>query len=272
MSVPYRPQSQGIVERLNAEVMRHLRAFILPLKDATVWPTYLPLVQRLLNSAIHSTTGVSPAQLLYGNAIDLDRHLFPSTAQPSTVAPTKRSTTKLSTPADYVEQLRQAQHTLTTTARNLQQQHIDAYLAKSPGVPTTLTEGDHVLVAYPQRPPTKLHSRWKGPFIVTAHVRDNVYQVQSLVDFAYQEIHLDRLRLYAPDVNCDSSLVASWDSEEFQIDHISQHTGTPRKRTAMTFLVRWLNYGEESDSWEPYAHLKHTTAFDTYAKLHNLSF
>lgn len=111
-----------------------------------------------------------------------------------------------------------------------------------------------------------------SPFIVTAHVRDNVYQVQSLVDFAYQEIHLDRLRLYAPDVNCDSSLVASWDSEEFQIDHISQHTGTPRKRTAMTFLVRWLNYGEESDSWEPYAHLKHTTAFDTYAKLHNLSF
>ena len=121
MSVPYRPQSQGIVERLNAEVMRHLKAFTLPLKDATVWPTYLPLVQRLLNSAVHKTTGVSPASLLYGNAIDLNRHLFPSTARPSLSPPPSRIT-----PADYVDQLQHAQRKLTEIARINQQQHIDA--------------------------------------------------------------------------------------------------------------------------------------------------
>jgi len=34
------------------------------------------MVQRILNATVHESIGVSPAQLLFGNAIDLDRGLF----------------------------------------------------------------------------------------------------------------------------------------------------------------------------------------------------
>lgn len=52
------------------------------------WSDQPPLVQRIYNSAVNSTTGVAPAKLLYGEAIDLDRVLLKDpkdTGQSSTV-------------------------------------------------------------------------------------------------------------------------------------------------------------------------------------------
>ena len=40
------------------------------------WSIHLPLIQRILNASVHSALGVSPAQLLFGNAITLDRGIF----------------------------------------------------------------------------------------------------------------------------------------------------------------------------------------------------
>ena len=70
----------------------------LPHTLLTVLPTenckeILPFIQRILNSTLNDITGVSPAQLIYGNAIDIDanillsrdeRELNPLTATTST--------------------------------------------------------------------------------------------------------------------------------------------------------------------------------------------
>jgi hypothetical protein len=40
------------------------------------WNIYVPFVQRILNSAVSQNTGVSPAQLLFGNAITLNRSIL----------------------------------------------------------------------------------------------------------------------------------------------------------------------------------------------------
>lgn len=259
-SLPYRPQAQGIVERLNGEVLRHLRAFTLPLKDNTLWSRYLPLVQRILNSQVHTTTGVAPASMLFGNAVSLNRmFLTPPPDSPTTL-----------TVADYVHGLCETQNQLIDFARQHQQQQVDAYLAKSPDNPASFQEGDHVLLAYPQRPPTKLHSRWRGPYVVTDHLRDNAYRIQNLVDFTFIEAHYDRLRLYNPDNVLDPSVVATWDTEEFDIDFIVRHQGSTKRKSTLRFLVRWLNYGEESDTWEPYASIRNTIALANYAKIHQL--
>ena len=65
-----------IVERVNKEVMRHLRALVFDDKTFANWSLKLPLVQRILNSSEHESIGVSPAQLLLGNAISLDKEVF----------------------------------------------------------------------------------------------------------------------------------------------------------------------------------------------------
>jgi hypothetical protein len=51
---PYSYEDNGIVERLNKEANRHVRAIAFGKKNKTKWDKYLPLVQRTINSMLHS--------------------------------------------------------------------------------------------------------------------------------------------------------------------------------------------------------------------------
>ena len=73
LTLAYRPQANGTCERGNQEVMRHLRALVIEFRKKDLWYQYLPLVQRIMNSSVHSATGVAPAKIMFGNRIDLDR-------------------------------------------------------------------------------------------------------------------------------------------------------------------------------------------------------
>jgi transposase InsO family protein len=77
-SFPYSHEENGIVERANKEVMRHLRAIVFDKKLQTKeWSTFLPLVQRIMNGHPVGATGISPAELLFGNTVSYDRILPP---------------------------------------------------------------------------------------------------------------------------------------------------------------------------------------------------
>jgi len=67
-------QENGIVERSIKEIRRHLRNLVFSLMDN--WSTYLPLVQHILNADTRESIGVSPAQLLFGDSIQLNRGIF----------------------------------------------------------------------------------------------------------------------------------------------------------------------------------------------------
>jgi len=69
-------EENAIVERANKEVMRHLRGILLDNRVHTEWSIYLPLVQRIMNASVHSSIGMSPAQLVFGNAVTLDKGIF----------------------------------------------------------------------------------------------------------------------------------------------------------------------------------------------------
>jgi hypothetical protein len=69
LTVGYRPQANGIVERANAEVKRHLVAIVNSKRIHNMWSLGLPIVQRILNTTIHSVTGYAPCTLLYGDSI-----------------------------------------------------------------------------------------------------------------------------------------------------------------------------------------------------------
>ena len=63
-SAPYHHQSNGQVERANQTLGNFLRAYI---KDGTPWHRNLPMYEFAYNSARHSTTGVEPFRVLYGD-------------------------------------------------------------------------------------------------------------------------------------------------------------------------------------------------------------
>ncbi len=73
LNLAYSKEHNAIMERANKEVMRHLTAVIFDKRVNAAWSSeyYLPLVQRIMNAKVHDTIGVSPAELLYGKAINL---------------------------------------------------------------------------------------------------------------------------------------------------------------------------------------------------------
>ena len=73
ITLAYSKQENGIVERSNKEILRHLKAIIYEKDILTKWSRYLPMVQRIINSTISTSLGVSPAQIIYGDALNLNR-------------------------------------------------------------------------------------------------------------------------------------------------------------------------------------------------------
>ena len=70
----YSKEENSIVERVNKEVIRHLRALIFSHNETSKWSKhYLPLVQRIVNTSRVESINAVPAELLFGNAITLDR-------------------------------------------------------------------------------------------------------------------------------------------------------------------------------------------------------
>ena len=72
LTLAYSSEENAVVERCNKEVNRHIRAFSFDKATTDDYQGILPFVQRILNSSINERMKVSPAQLLFGNALDLD--------------------------------------------------------------------------------------------------------------------------------------------------------------------------------------------------------
>ncbi len=77
--IPGRHQANGIVERVNQQAIRMLRACVLdpraPSEPLLGWADILPLVQLAINRTPSSRTGVAPSKLIFGSRINLDRGL-----------------------------------------------------------------------------------------------------------------------------------------------------------------------------------------------------
>jgi hypothetical protein len=54
------------------------------------------------------------------------------------------------------------------------------------------------------------------------------------------------------------------DKDEFIIDFIVTHRGSLDQRKQLHFLVRWFGYDASSDTWEPYANLRHAIPLHAY--------
>ena len=65
-SSAYHPQTQGVVERMNAVVSQTLRCLIHNTNEMKKWEILLPTVELVINSLPNSSTGFSPFFLNYG--------------------------------------------------------------------------------------------------------------------------------------------------------------------------------------------------------------
>jgi len=251
-------QENGIVERSIKEIRRHLRAIIFSTNLMDNWSTYLPLVQRILNAHVKEALGVSPAQILFGNSIQLDRGiLLPNMPNQS------------STLSDWMTKMLQAQSEIIHIARKTLEARDDFHMSKQHGNPTTFRENSYVLVDYIDKPPSTLHTNLEGPFRVVSSVNGK-YTLQNLVTEELNEYHVSRLRPFYYDDEDSPRQTANRDSQQWDVDSIINHAGDQNHRKELLFRVRWLGHDESCDTWEPYSNLRHNIKLHDYLKANKM--
>jgi hypothetical protein len=300
ITLAHSKQENAIVERSNKEVIRHLRNTIFDKRVLTTWSIFLPWAQRTHNSTIHSALGVSPAQILFGNAIDLDRNLFPTAKEFSI-------TYSNLTLSQYASDLLAAQdifikvaqeHQLAKNEKHLQhherymkhekyREHYEASItdqtSSSVSKPTVFPVNSYVLVAYPEngftkraRPPTKFMPEWKGPYQVISFVGSS-YKLLNLVTMKEEDgIHVKRLKEFIYEEGTDPRAIANQAADTWDVERIISHKGKPydskRRDTKkfMSFEVKWVGF--EEPTWEPYTNrsLFKTEAMHNYLRDNNL--
>ena len=179
--IPYRPQIQGIVERLNQEVMRHLRAIIYDCRVVKQWSMYLPFVQRIINNTYHSSIGTRPNRLLFGDNITINRNLLVPVPKQNAI-----------TLEDYVQELNTQLINIVAASKRHQDTLAITHEEKQPANPTIFVEGQYVLAKWPKGAPHKHMHKWRGPLVVV-ETNGNLVKCQDLITQEVSDYHVAML-------------------------------------------------------------------------------
>lgn len=261
--LPYHPQANGIVERRNGEVLKHLRAIVMERRVRNKWSHFLPIVQNVLNNSIDLSMNTSPSKLIFGDQIKTTVEWL-----------TKKNIDQESRTIDsYISELNKVSEAICDASRKYVKQKLDQRVEKYMEIGREQSEflvGDYVLVTYPVQPPDKLSPILRGPMIVIEKVSDGIYKCRDIISNKLKDYHVNRLREVK--VNNDitpQELIefASVDNEEYPVQEIVEHRGTGKANDPLEFRVRWEGYCPDDDSWLPYREVKELEALDRYEVL-----
>ena len=256
-------QENAAVENANKRSQEYLRSMLFDNRILNRWSDVLPLVQRIMMAEPNDVIGVSPAQLLFGNSIQLNRGIFlPNLPKEGVGAEIALS--------DWANKMFKAQRVLLDTAQRLQQQRDARHMEVSRGVVTRFDVISYNPQKMNAKPPTKLHPRLKGPYLV-ANVQGDKYSCQNLVTDEIEDYHVTRLREFRYDERyVDPRDIALRDREEFFVERILAHRGDVGRLKTLAFHVKWRGFDESFNSWEPWKNLRETEMLHRYLILHGL--
>jgi hypothetical protein len=192
-------EENAIVERLNREVMRHLRNLVFDRQVYEKWSHMLPFINRILITTLHSATGMTPAEVIFGSSIQLERGII------SPLLSDELSTLQNTcTYQEYITNMWTSQPSLILKARsnllNKDAKNIAKKSEENDGDITVFPVDSYVL-AEPlnyftvRKEPNKLKPILKGPFKVVAVSDDNAkYTVLNLVTMRLRVYHVSALR------------------------------------------------------------------------------
>jgi hypothetical protein len=272
LTLPYSKQENSIVERANKEVLRHLNAMIFETRIKDEWCDFLPLIQRIMNASPHGSIGVAPAQLLFGNAITLDRGIFMPMEKMDGIEPSNTSL------MNWMAKMLSKQQELIQIAQKLQSDNDTRHLdQREQGPVTEFPINSLVLARYhnnarlPGRAPTKLHTPYKGPLRVVS--RDgSKYTLQDLVTLKLEDYHVTSLKSFDHNPeNTDPIDVANRDNQNFIVERVLQHKGNFNKKSSLEFLVKWEGYDDAQNTWQTWASLRTNVRLHEYLRSKGLA-
>lgn len=276
--MPYSHQENAIVERANREVNRILRAIVFDMKVKKDWSLYLPLVGRVMNSMKHSAIGCAPANILFGNSVDLNRGFFPDKE--------RLSQTEGEPLNEYLSKLLSMQGTIIEIAQKTQletsAEHIQRKLIKG-DQPYDLKVDDWVILEIPNTFTAldnrldKLSMHYKGPYLVKA-INGSEFSLKNVANntvFTANQAHIHPFNYESE--HTDPAVVQRHIEQEFLVEDILHHRGKRKAnrhytREGFEVLVQWTGYSEDYNTWEPYESVKDTAKFHDYLVKNKLKY
>jgi hypothetical protein len=217
------PSANGLVERPNAEILKHLRAIVMEKRCLESWSINLPLVQRILNGSVNRSIGTNPSKLIFPH--------LPVQGPLLVVVPQSLSAGSVS---EFCAQLvDRANSVIEASRQHLSKSNEKAKSRKDKNaVQVPFVVGDFVLATYSQQSPHKLAPIHRGPLQIIEKVGDNIVKCQDIFTGKVLEMHAGRLLSFNfegdPNLEKFKRLAAS-DKDEFVVESIIDHTGDPKK-------------------------------------------
>jgi hypothetical protein len=262
-TMAYSKEENGIVERANKEIMRHMRAMIFEFNAHNKWMFYLPLVERIINASPSEATGLAPAKIVFGDAIDIDVGFL---------KPLSKRKYKIDIQQWSEDMMEMQEKLINIASNNLIARDAHNADERMPNELTSFEIGSLVLARYPMtamgdKPPTKFHTTWKGPFRVISNEKAK-YTLLDLTSNEEEEVHVKRLKQYLEhEAHLDPVLVSNRDSCETIVTRILGVEGEFDKKKTLKFLVEW---NDGTQTWEPWKSLRDVEALHTYLREFNL--
>ena len=256
-STAYHPQTQGVVERMNAVVGQLLRCTIHENKGGN-WEILLPTVELTINSLPNSSTGYSPFYLNYGYHPTVPIELLKGDEE-----------TKLEAVDSFVSRV---QNVWNHAKKNLMQSvRMQAKYYNEKHREVEYNVGDLVLLSSKNLSfkgvPTKLKKKFVGPFEIVEKIGTQTYRLKLPDTWRIHNVfHISLLKkwktaMYRMEANEPIDELEAVNEPRFEVERILQWqkaSRTGRKE----YLTLWTGYPIEEATWEPEEH------FDDREALH----
>ena len=290
-AVPFQHNTNGLIERCHREILRHFRALLFENKDMeNKWGEALAFVLRIINATPSLSTGVAPVVLTYCGQVQPDRYLFKHVVDkskmrkgPSSFIANVEEMQEALIMADdlylkgrfkeyadtRVEAIQKLKNQVSRRQRKVIHRHMEKIKATTKA--HDFKVGDLVTLAYPDRPPTKLSPKVRGPFKVS-NVHKDIIHVSSLISNSVYRVGPSRLRHWKqnkldPKEAARKAEPTSYVPRAIIDFGVRRSVHKPISKNDYVFLVQWEGYDDpQDDTWQSYDDVKHLEVLKTFLK------
>lgn len=246
MSTAFHPASDGQTERTNRTLEDMLRNYVSPVQDD--WDQHLDAAEFAINTSFHESVQNTPFMLNSGQhpltpaSIDID-HRVPAA---------KEFTEDLHAALQSAKEAWEGAQARQAIYANQKRRDVNYKVGDS-----MLLSTKNIRLKSPGA--RKLLPRWIGPYKIVKQINPVAFQLELPDALKIHDVfHASLLRPYQSDGQFHPPpTILIEGEEEFEVDRILDRRDRPlRKGQQRQYLVKWLGYGPEHNTWEPEQNLQ----------------